>query len=60
MQQLDNRYLFLQQQKTVEWRILLFYMLHQENKYDFHIYLLVAVVNVSGGQKAAFFLSVDS
>ena len=60
MQQLDNRYLFLQQQKTVEWRILLFYMLNQENKYDFHIYLLVAVVNVSGGQKAAFFLLVDS
>ena len=58
MQQLDNRYLFLQQQKTVEWRTLLFYMLHQEGKYDFRIYSLVVVV--IGAQKAAFVLSVDS
>ena len=60
MQQLDNLYLLLQQQKTVEWRTLLFYMLHQEDKYDFRIYSLVVVVIVSGGQKVAFVLSVDS
>ena len=60
MQQLDNRYLFLQQQKTVEWRTLLFYMLHQEGKYDFRIYSVVVVVIAPGAQKAAFVLSVDS
>ena len=59
MQQLDNCHLFLQQ-KTVEWRALLFYMLHQEGKYDFHIYLLVVVVILFAGQKTAFVLSVDS
>ena len=60
MQQLDNRYLFLQQQKSVEWRTLLFYMLHQEGKYDFHVYSLVVDVIAPGAQKAAFVLSVDS
>ena len=44
----------------MEWRTLLFYMLHQEGKYDFHVYSLVVDVIAPGAQKAAFVLSVDS
>ena len=44
----------------MEWRTLLFYMFHQEGKYDFRIYSLVVVVIAPGAQKAAFVLSVDS